>query len=152
MRLYRLTQRQFADDFSGKGAELYGGRWNSVGTKMIYTAESRALCVAEMAVHLNMVMMRVQYAMVTYEFDEQEMPILYEVKQLPKDWDVFPHAQSTQSVGDRFVAEDRYAILKVPSAVVAGEYNFLINPTHQAAKNIKVESIVDFRIDPRLAK
>lgn len=53
MIVFRLSSSRYAEDLSGKGAELYGGRWNSIGTPVVYTASSRALAMAEAAVHLH---------------------------------------------------------------------------------------------------
>ena len=52
MIVFRLAKKQYTHKLSGEGAELYGGRWNSVGTPMLYTSESRSLALLELAVHL----------------------------------------------------------------------------------------------------
>ena len=51
MIVFRLSKSRFARSLDGKGAEKYGGRWNSPGMAMIYTCQSRSLCLAEIAVH-----------------------------------------------------------------------------------------------------
>ena len=38
--------------FTGEGARQFGGRWNSKGTAIVYTAGSAALAALEMLVHI----------------------------------------------------------------------------------------------------
>jgi RES domain-containing protein len=67
MKVYRLCNRQFSNDLSGKGAELFGGRWNSKGTAILYTSESRALCLTEVLVHATSNSIPDDYHLVTIE-------------------------------------------------------------------------------------
>jgi len=69
---------------------------------------------------------------------------------LPPDWKFFPHAHSTQLFGDSFVSENKFLVCKVPSAVVEGEYNYLVNPRHPHINSIKVVSAIPFSFDQRL--
>ncbi|MEO0333752.1 MAG: RES family NAD+ phosphorylase, partial [Bacteroidota bacterium] len=71
---------------------------------------------------------------------------------LPKDWNVFPHPSSTQRIGDDFVREQASCVLQVPSAVVKGDYNLLINPIHPDFSQIRVLGWEDFPFDKRLFK
>lgn len=149
MVVYRISKETFAADLSGKGAELAGGRWNSKGNAMLYTAQSIALCVAEIAVHVPLGMLPKGFCLVHILLPEVEMQ---EVKRLPKDWQRFPHASSTQAMGDRFLKENRFLILKVPSAAVQGEFNYLINPRHKDFSKIKIIKTENFTFDERLFK
>jgi RES domain-containing protein len=67
MNVYRLSKAIHANDLSGKGAEKNGGRWNSHGLPMIYTSQSRALCIAEVAVHLPMGILPEDYRLITID-------------------------------------------------------------------------------------
>ena len=64
MKVYRLSKAQFANDLSGKGAELAGGRLNSKGLPMLYTSSSRALCTAEIAVHTPLGIVPTDYVII----------------------------------------------------------------------------------------
>jgi RES domain-containing protein len=55
-------------------------------------------------------------------------------------------------VGDAWVKNNDSLILQVPSAAIAGEYNYLFNPAHDDASNVKYDSILPFNYDPRLLK
>ena len=147
MIVYRLSKGQYANDLSGKGAELVGGRWNSRGNAMLYTSQSIALCVTEIAVHVPLGILPKDYQLIHIEIPDED---LLEMKRLPKDWQTFPHSNSTQMIGDKFLKEQKFLVLKVPSATVQGEFNFLINTRHENFNPIKIVKIEDFNFDERL--
>ncbi len=152
MIVYRLANKKYANDLSGIGAELTGGRWNFKGTRVLYTADSRALCTAEIAVHTPMGLMPKDYYLVTIELPE--IPKLYQInpQDLPVGWRKFPHAQETQKLGDDFILKMEALYLKVPSAVVPGDFNILINPHHVDFKQVQILEIEKFDFDERLFK
>lgn len=150
MIVYRLSKSKFSCDLTGKGAEKSGGRWNSKGTALIYTGQSRALCTTEIAVHTPLGILPNDYKLVIIEVDDTIEIKELDVRKLSKKWKVFPHAHETQLLGDKFVIENKYLILKVPSVVVQGEFNYLINPNHTDIKNVKIISIEKFNFDERL--
>lgn len=147
MIVYRLSKEQYANDLSGKGAELVGGRWNSRGNAMLYTSQSIALCVTEIAVHVPLGILPKDYQLIHIEIPDED---LLEMKRLPKDWQSFPHSNSTQMIGDKFLKEHKHLVFKVPSAAVQGEFNFLINPRHKNFNQIKIVKIENFNFDERL--
>lgn len=149
MIVYRLSKSAYSDDLSGKGAEKSGGRWNSKGVAMVYTSASRALCTAEVAVHVPLGIVPAGYELVTIEIPDDSVTEAG-IKDLPGDWQSFPHPGSTQKLGDRFVREGKFLVLKVPSVVVQGENNFLINPKHKSAAKVRVVSREPFMFDKRL--
>lgn len=151
MIVYRLSKQLYASDLSGKGAELYGGRWNSKGNAINYTSASRALCVAELAVNLPLIRTPLDYHIVTIDIPDSSIFEL-DPKDYPLDWRSVPHIDATQKIGDAFVAEAKYLTLKVESAVVQDEYNYLINPRHKAFSKVKVMRLEEFRFDSRLGR
>lgn len=150
MIVYRLSKSKFASDLSGRGAEKAGGRWNSKGTAMVYTSASRALCTTEIAVHTPLGNLPLDYLLVTIEIPDTITILELPLTELPGDWKSIPQAHSTQLIGDNFVAQGLYAVLKVPSVVVQDEYNFLLNPHHPAASGIVIRGIEPFNFDERL--
>ncbi len=150
MLVYRLTTRKYAEKLDGVGASLSNNRWNSAGTPMIYTAENRALALAEIVVHLSAAALPLDYVMLeikipdTVKFDE------ISTDELEPDWNAFPHKLATQKIGDQFIRSREDLILKVPSAVVHGDFNILINPLHEEISKVKVVGILDFPLDNRL--
>ena len=150
MIVYRLAKAKFAHDLSGKGAEKSGGRWNSKGVSMVYTSDSRALCTTEIAVHTPLGLLPTDYKIITIKIPDSIKMLTVVVNKLPADWKSIPHSGSTQLIGDDFIRQNKSAVLKVPSAVVAGDYNFLLNPGHRDFSKIKVLSVEDFGFDSRL--
>ncbi len=152
MKVYRLSRKQFADPLSGKGAAIKGGRWNSTGVELVYTAANRSLAMAEVAVHLTLATLPDDFMMVTIHIPD-DMPVK-EIPEgnLPSDWKDFPHPASTQRFGDSFVAENRYCVLKIPSVVTQGDFNILINPNHKDIGKIGVTAMEKFPLDKRLFK
>jgi RES domain-containing protein len=152
MELYRLSREKFASTLSGKGAALKGARWNSVGVEIVYTAGNRSLAMAEVAVHLTLATIPNDYSMVTIFAPDDISIKQFAPKELPSDWNAWPHAVSTQAIGDKFIAENKYAVLKVPSAVTQGDFNLLINPFHVDFTRIKIVHKEDFPFDQRIFK
>lgn len=150
MIVFRLSKSVYANDLSGRGAEIAGGRWNSKGTAMVYTSESRALCTTEIAVHTPLGILPLDYVIIAIEIPNTLQVQEIKPHALPEDWKSLPHSHSTQELGDAFVSNYKFAVLKVPSAVVQGEYNYLLNPAHRDFKKIKVKLIEPFDFDERL--
>lgn len=150
MQLFRLNKSKYQNSLSGIGAALYGGRWNSKGTEIIYTSESRALAMAEVAVHLKMAHVSKSFRMIEIEIPDSIGFSTISPAQLPKNWRVFPPQIATQKLGDAFIKEGKAVLLKVPSAVVLKDYNYLINPNHSDFKLIKVTTESNFPFDLRL--
>jgi RES domain-containing protein len=150
MIVFRLANLKYVNDLSGKGAEKSGGRWNSRGTSMLYTSISRALCTAEIAVHTPLGIVPRDYTLATIEIPDLARLLKTELNKLPDDWESFPLPNSTQLLGDRFIAENKYLVMQVPSVVVQGEFNYLLNPLHKDFGRIKLIRTEPFVFDKRL--
>ncbi len=152
MEAYRLSRKKYATPLSGKGAAIKGARWNSTGVQMIYLASNRSLAMAEVAVHLTLATIPGDYVMATiYLPDDISTKKLTELD-LPADWNAFPHPVSTQAVGDKFIADNKYCVLQIPSAVTHGDYNLLINPHHSEFSKVKIIKAERFPFDRRIFK
>ena len=137
---------------SGYGASLNGQRWNSKGTEVIYAAESRALACSEVAVHLPLGILPKDYYMVEIEIpDGLPVKILVE-KDLPKGWgwNALPALPISRRIGDEMIKHNKLLALGVPSAVVKGDYNYIINPRHADFHKIKIITTTPFPFDSRL--
>ena len=150
MRVFRLVRKKYANPLSGEGASRSGNRWNSKGTAIIYCAASRALAMAEVAVHLSLGLLPKDYEMVELEIPSKVSVKMLALETLPEGWTSFPHLLQTQRLGDNFVAAEKSCVLQVPSAVVPGDFNYLLNPAHADFERIHVKSRVDFPFDPRI--
>lgn len=152
MRVFRLSRKKYATDLSGKGAAKYGNRWNSKGVEMLYTAESRALAMAEVIVHLSLASLPDDYMMIELEIPNTVEIDVLDQKRLGPDWNSNPPKPITQTLGDEFIHLKKYGVLKVPSAVVKGDFNYLLNPSHKIIDKVKIIEIVDFPFDERMFK
>ncbi len=150
MIVFRLSKSKYSKDISGKGAEISGGRWNSKGIPLLYTAESRALCTTEIAVHTPLGNIPFDYEIVSIEIPDDIKILELSVAELPDDWKSFPHSHSTQNIGDEFVIGNKFPVMKVPSVIVQGDYNYLINPGHRDFNRISIKSVEQFQFDTRL--
>ncbi|MGD1847042.1 MAG: RES family NAD+ phosphorylase [Salibacteraceae bacterium] len=150
MLVYRLARSKYPIALSGIGAAMSGNRWNSKGTEIVYCAESRALAVAEVAVHLTLATLPKDYVMLQIEIPKELNQQVIDVDDLPTAWNIFPHSPFTQRIGDRFIRERLAPVLKVPSAVVPGDYNYLLHPFHPDFKAIEIVGTSAFPLDERL--
>ena len=124
---YRIVKRKFVvSAFSSLGARRFGGRWNSIGTPMIYTAGSLSLAVLEWRVHLGQ-WPPPQLTVIEVEFAEA---LVWTPRKLPKGWNRYPAPRSVAIFGDSWVRSQRSIVMRVPSAIVTEECNYLLNPTH----------------------
>ena len=151
MMVYRLSRKQYSNDLSGKGAEISGGRWNNKGVFALYTASSRALAVLEVAVHVPYGIMPIDYWMITIEIPEEHI-LRLSIADLPKNWNQNPTIPATRDFGDRLLNKNEYLSLQMPSASVAGDYNYIVNPLHPEFSRVKILFTEPFEFDSRLFK
>lgn len=149
LKAWRIVREKYAPSaFSGAGAAEFGGRWNLPGTRMVYTSESQSLAALELLVHLNPPQ-SFRYRAFWIQFEENLVEVMSRGR-LPDDWAVEPPTVSTQRLGTRWARESRSAILATPSAIIATETNYLINPLHADFAKIKIGQPEDFVFDRRL--
>jgi len=140
---------RLATAFDGEGARLHGGRWNSPGTALVYTAESQALAALELLVHLQSSQLLLSYSAVPASFDAKSVEAV-DPGRLPRGWRRYPASPALQQIGDHWAAELRSAVLQVPSAIVPDERNFLLNPAHPDFRKIRIGPPAPFAYDARL--
>ena len=149
---WRIVKAKHASSaFTGEGARRSGGRWNSPGTRMIYTAGSVSLAMLEMLVHLQEQEALKRYVLFQVSFDDALVETIDRAR-LPKTWRKSPAPRAVQRIGDDWVAEQRSAVLRVPSVIVPSEWNYLINPAHPDSAKIIIGPRQPVQFDPRLIK
>ena len=147
---WRVVKRKYARDaLSGEGAKLFGGRWSSPGVPLVYTAESQSLAALEMLVHLESADLLFYYVIFEVTFDRSLMQDPDHA--LPKGWDAEPVPNKIRAIGDRWATEKTSPVLRVPSAIVPAEHNFLLNPRHPKFASIQIGRQKPFRVHPKLA-
>jgi RES domain-containing protein len=146
-----FKKKHKATAFTGEGARLFGGRWNGRGVPVIYTSQSSALAVLEILVHLHAQEILDAYLVAPITFDDTLVETVAP-RQLPANWREDPPPAACQAFGDRWVARGDFAVLRVPSAILDTEYNYLINPVHPDFGRCVPGKAKPFKIDPRLTK
>lgn len=147
---WRITAEKYADTaFSGKGAKEYGGRFNSVGTPVVYTSESVSLATLELLAKAGTRRRLSGRIVLPVRFDESCV-VAYDENELPKGWESRPYGPVSQQVGDRWFQSEESLVLRVPSVVVPLEYNYLINPEHPDFGELDIGDPRPLDPDPRL--
>lgn len=147
---WRIVQARHQEDaFSGEGARLHGGRWNSKGTPVIYTSGSIALAALELLVNLPSPKLLEAFVRIPVSFPPDFIKII-SPSELPKDWRDHPISPSTREMGDRWALKNSSAVLRVPSVVIPEEFNYLLNPTHPDFAQIRIGKSLLYQFDHRL--
>ena len=152
MRLYRFCRKRQANDLSGTGAKLVGGRWNSPGVAMLYTSENRALALAEYWVHVHPSNLPTDVCVVEIEVPDTARIMSIPLSSLPENWRVGPSQISLRQAGDQWVLNKQSLILKAPSTVMPLESNYILNPVHQDMARVSIISITDYVWDRRMKR
>lgn len=148
-RLFKT--KHVATAFTGEGARLYGGRWNSKGTAVVYTAGTASLAALELLVHLSSHQILESYVLCSVTFDEALVEQI-SPSDLPRGWQSDPAPLELRQVGDAWIATGAAAVLRVPSAIISNEFNYLLNPAHPDFDQVDIGPARPFRFDRRLVK
>lgn len=150
MLCYRIVKASHASNpLGGEGARLYGGRWNPPGWRCVYVAESRALAVLEMLVHLTGRARALPFRLLTIQVPDESIAA---VSRLPDGWSASPPGMGSQTVGEAWLREGRALSLRVPSIIIPEESNLLLNPAASGFERVEVLDQREFQLDLRLAK
>lgn len=145
---WRIVRKHLAATaFSGLGAKLYGGRWNSPGVPAVYCGGSVSLATLEMLTHLGSAELLNHYVLIEVAFDSKLIATI-DRNTLPKRWR--SDQRITRRTGDRWLRSQRAAVLRVPSAIVPVEVNYLLNPLSPDFSRISIGKAQPYRFDRRL--
>jgi RES domain-containing protein len=149
MEVYHIGTKKFATQLTGEGAKLHGGRWNSIGTACLYTAESISLCVLEYAANVSLHQMPASLTVTVYTLPDKSWKE-FALDELPKNWQEVPAPVETQEWGSLHLQEAKHLALKVPSVVIPSEHNYILNPLHTDFKKVVIKEILPFTFDSRI--
>jgi len=141
-----------ADDLSGAGAKITGGRWNRPGNALLYSAETIALACLETFVHLKAGGLPLNRYLIrlTIPDDLWDAARQMTAATAPIGWDAVPIGRVSLDAGDAWIESGASALLKVPSVIVNEEHCILINPSHAAASAIVATKMRKWQYDPRM--
>ncbi len=144
---YNIRKEKYAGSLRASGAS---NRWNKEGEYVIYSGSSRALSVLELVVHRAGINPDQSYKLLTIEIDAKQEDI-EDVKNLPENWHFISNYSQLQEMGSTWYKSCRKLLLKVPSAVIQREYNYIINTQHPKFNTyVRVKETEDFEWDKRL--
>lgn len=151
-RIAKHTSQYSADDLTGGGAKITGGRWNSKGKPLVYAASTIALATLETLAHLgdsiairNAFLVRIDIPVAMWR-----RRTLIDAANLDPTWVAEPPGSTTIAAGNDWIDMAGEPLLLVPSVLVPEEYNVLINPAHPASRKITATVTRQFIYDPRL--
>jgi RES domain-containing protein len=149
MIVYRIGKTKYAGDLNGEGAKLFGARWNNKMIACLYTSESRALALLEYTVNVNIDDIPPVLSITAIEIPDRIIRILNE-PDLPADWKQSPAPSSTKDFGSKLLLAAAEPVIRIPSAVIPYEFNYLLNPLHPDSKKFKIAGISNFVYDVRI--
>jgi RES domain-containing protein len=143
-RAWRLCRAPFAD-LNGDGARRFGGRWNSPGRAVVYTAENPALAILEVRVHLDLApdLIPDDYVLMEIELGAVAMASLGGAS-------MERVMEQPRQAGDAWLGLGKEPVLRVPSFVAPFSGNFLLNPAHPDMTAVSVVAVRPFSFDRRL--
>lgn len=149
MEVFRISKNKYINDLSGTGSRLNGGRWNSKGMSVVYTSSYRSLSVLELLVHVPQKNLTNDYQIATIYIPKDIKIKVISVETLPGHWRTIPINPPLQYIGDQWITEGKYCLLQIPSVIIPQEWNYVINPTHPQAKDIKIINTENLQLDER---
>lgn len=146
MIVFRITTIKYADRIQASGVSA---RWNKAGQKVIYTSESRSLACLENIVHRSTERLEGLYKTLIIDIPDHLIINTLEEKSLPIGWNNIDRYHICQAIGSKWVSSGATAILKVPSALVPQENNYILNTLHPDFKSIHLMGTEEFYFDSR---
>jgi RES domain-containing protein len=149
MEVFRIAKEIYASELLASGS---ANRWNLKGQQVIYTGSSRSLSTLELIVHKGVVVPAERYkVMVISIADDDYLQQQIHKKDLPPDWRTLGAYSTLQKLGSEWIKSQESLVLKVPSAVVPYEYNFIINTEHlEFSSKVKLVRTEEYFWDSRL--
>jgi RES domain-containing protein len=152
MRLWRVCNPKYSP-LSANGSAINGARWNPVNCPILYLGENSSLVAWERYVHIEAKgsASGLKLNMAFIDLTLEMINSISHVMNLDSDW--HQRQDYTQDIGSKWVTNAESAILRVPSVVIQGQYNYLLNPEHYLSKKFLQEVIpttFPFEYDSRI--
>lgn len=148
-RIAAVTPSYGADDLSGAGAQLTGGRWNSAGVPVVYCSENISLALLETIAHLRTGSLPLNRYLVKVDIPDDIWSARHILQPPPVGGDAQPRGLPSIQAGDAWCRAAQTALLQVPSVIVPDECNFLLNPRHPTAARIVATTLKKWLYDAR---
>ncbi len=140
MLLFRISGTRYISDLSGTGGLFAAGRWHEKGTRILYTSESLAL--AKLEVLANSLLTPEDQSAAMLEVPDDVAVKEIKISDLPAGWDNYPAPKELPTITEAWIKENKYLLLKVPSAQSELDFNYLVNPAHPDHSRLKILKII----------
>jgi len=150
MRVYRITGRKHASDITGKGAALYGGRWNKKGSPVVYTGGNMEIALLETLVHIPQMLIP-DLDMLTLKIPDSSITEIHK-NQLPDNWFDYPAPTILTEIAETWIRRGETIALKVPSCIIHSAHNYILNCLHPNYNQVLIEKHTEFHFDTRLLR
>jgi len=151
VRVWRICRKAHAaDPLGGRGGLFFSGRWHPRGIRIVYTSATLSLAALELLVQVDRDLLWANLVQIEINLPDDLPMERIEAGRLPSNWRHYPAPAALQRIGAGWIEQGKTAVLRVPSAVIPDEANYLLNPAHPATERIKVVGRRAFVLDPRL--
>jgi RES domain-containing protein len=148
MELFRIASEEYSDKLTSSGS---ANRWNKKGEDVIYTGSSRSLSTLELIVHRNFIKPEIKYrVMIISVPDDDQLVKTFKSSELPENWRQLKAYSHLQKMGSEWFNSKETLLLKIPSAIIPFEFNYIINTEHPEFKNVKLVRTENYFWDERL--
>ena len=150
MIVYRIVTKKHAGDLSGTGAAIHGGRWNKKGSPVLYTGENKEIALLEIIVHTPPMMVP-DLVILTIDIPDTSITEINKSK-LPENWIDYPAPTILSEIAENWIRKGKTIALKVPSCIIHGSHNYILNCNHPEYYQVRLLDRKDFRFDTRFKK
>ncbi len=147
MLVYRIVHKKYSKSLFASGME---GRWNAEGNKVIYCAESIALAFLENMIRRQGVGFNNDFKIMIIQVPDDLKISIINDKDLKSGWRSLDNYFQCQELGNKWYLDGKTLLLKVPSAVLPEEFNFVINTLHDDYRKIKLVEVTTLVPDERI--
>ena len=148
MDVFKICREKYSHSLEASGAS---NRWNKKDEFVIYTGSSRSLSTLEMVAHRSYINISNQYKLLIISISDELLIKEIEIKDLPENWKSIEAYVELQEIGSKWYQSNESLVLKVPSAIIPQEFNYIINTRHPLfATHIILKDVDDFAWDNRL--
>ena len=152
MHFWRISKNEYALDRIGIGAMRKAGRWNKLNIPVIYAGTTVEIAAFEKLVHVEGALLPDDLVLVKITLPDDAPILTPDINDLPENWDAMPSSNEAKEFGTRFVQENQYVGLIVPSAIIPEARNIIINTNHPEWAKGTMEIVRPFPYDERLWK
>jgi RES domain-containing protein len=153
LTVFRLGKFAYrAQLFNGQDGLYASGRWTPRGRPVVYSSASISLAVLEYTVNYR----RRGWVPATV-LGRASIPAnvrvqTVSIEDLPANWFAADSPPELHRIGGKWLERGETAVLKVPSAIVIEEANYLLNPLHEDFRKLTFSAPKIFSFDRRVAR